>query len=105
MVKPENIISREPKYCNGRHVTMYTIRCEKCGKQFKRMTVTPNTVPLCAQCKYEREQERARQANAEKVRVIHCSKCILHGLCMTEQIFEEAGIEDGYCAQGERRPE
>lgn len=40
---------------------------------------------------------------ADVVQVVRCKDCCMHGNCYTEEVFEFAGMTDGFCCVGKRR--
>ena len=39
----------------------------------------------------------------DAVPVVRCKDCVVHGDCMTEEIFEFCGKHDGFCCVGKRK--
>ena len=39
----------------------------------------------------------------DAVKVVRCKDCVVHGDCMTEEIFEFCGKHDGFCCVGKRK--
>lgn len=40
---------------------------------------------------------------ADVVQVVRCGNCYMHGKCYTEEVFDFAGMTDGFCCVGKRR--
>ena len=39
---------------------------------------------------------------ADVVQVVRCKDCCMHDSCYTEEVFEFAGMTDGFCCVGKR---
>lgn len=44
-------------------------------------------------------------ADADVVEVVRCRDCVLHGNCLTEDIFRIARIDNPYCCGGKKMEE
>lgn len=42
---------------------------------------------------------------ADVVQVVRCKDCCMHDSCYTEEVFEFAGMTDGFCCIGKRDKE
>ena len=42
---------------------------------------------------------------ADVVEVVRCRDCCMHDRCYTEEVFEFAGMTDGFCCIGKRDKE
>lgn len=42
---------------------------------------------------------------ADVVEVVRCKDCCMHDSCYTEEVFEFAGMTDGFCCVGKRDKE
>lgn len=40
---------------------------------------------------------------ADVVQVVRCRDCYMHDKCYTEEVFDFAGMTDGFCCVGKRR--
>lgn len=47
-------------------------------------------------------QNNAAAPAADVVQVVRCRDCYMHGNCYTEEVFEFAGMTDGFCCVGRR---
>lgn len=109
MIREKDIVSSEPIKRNGRNVTEYIIRCEVCGKEFKCFGISKNRLPLCTNCKREREQRKIKERSKDVIHIVRCRNC---RFC-TGRVMEESGYllcekngwrpPDWWCADGKRK--
>ena len=68
-----------------------------------RNTVKPRSLGILADVVIHDVMDIIDEAPAaDVVQVVRCKDCCMHGSCYTEEVFEFAGMTDGFCCVGKR---
>lgn len=67
-------------------------------------TAKPRFLGILADVVFHDMLDIINEAPATDVtQVVRCRDCYMHGKCYTEEVFDFAGMTDGFCCVGKRR--
>lgn len=80
-----------PKYIDAEALKEAVIACHNKLKPCSPLSIIANVLGLIDEA-----------PAADVVEVVRCKDCCMHDKCYTEEVFDFAGMTDGFCCVGKR---